>query len=76
MQTVIEHIFDALGEATAMSTALGEPVQTVHSWKANGNIPRWWRPHLLRLKPVEGKALSQDALAYLASRERKPRIAA
>lgn len=75
MQSVIDHIFETLGGPTVMASALGEPVQTVHSWKANGNIPRWWRPDVLRLKPVEGKALSQEALAYLASRERKARAA-
>lgn len=76
MQTVIAHIFETLGEATAMSLALGDPVQTVHSWKAKGSIPPWRRSDVLRLKPVEGKSLSPEALSYLASRERKPDLAA
>lgn len=76
MQNVIAHIFDALGEAKAMSDALGDPIQTVHSWKSKGSIPPWRRPDILRLKPVAGKSLSPDALAYLTSRERKPDLAA
>lgn len=76
MQTVIDHIFEALGEATAISRALGDPVQTVHSWKAKGSIPPWRRTDVLRVKPVEGKSLSSEALAYLTSRERKPDLAA
>lgn len=76
MQDVVAHIFDTLGEATVMATALGEPIQTVHSWKAKGSIPPWRRPDVLRVKPVEGKTLSPLALAYLTSRERKPDLAA
>lgn len=76
MQDVIAHIFETLGEATAIAGALNEPVQTVHSWKANGSVPPWRRADLLRVKPVDGKELSPAALAYLASRERKPRVAA
>lgn len=76
MQTVIAHIFETLGEATAIATALGDPVQTVHSWKAKESIPPWRRADILRVKPLDGKALSPAALAYLTSRERKPDMAA
>jgi hypothetical protein len=69
---VIDHIFEVLGEATAIATATGDPVQTVHSWKANERIPPWRRKALLNLEPLEGKSLSPEALAYLKSKARRP----
>jgi hypothetical protein len=71
---VIDHIFKVLGEATAIATATGDPVQTVHSWKANERIPPWRRKALLAIKPIEGEALSAEALAYLKSKARRPEV--
>lgn len=72
MMTLIKHIFEALGEATAISNATGDPVQTVHSWKVKGSIPPWRRADVLRVKPLPDKQLSPAALEYLTSRDRKP----
>lgn len=73
---LIDHIFDALGEATAIATATGIPVQTVHSWKAKGSIPHWRRAVLLDVPVKAGKRLCKDAKRYLKSVERTPRVAA
>lgn len=69
---LITDIFDTLGEATAIATALSAPVQTVHSWKTNGTIPPWRRKRLLEVPPVAGKALSEAAIEYLQSDLRRP----
>jgi hypothetical protein len=69
---IIDHIFAVLGGATAIANETGAPVQTVHSWKVKESIPPWRRSELLRIKPVEGKMLSPDAIAYLHSGDRKP----
>lgn len=70
--TVIEHIFKELGEATAIAVETGDPVQTVHSWKAKGNIPRWRRASLLDVARRKGKELSADAILYLTSTDKLP----
>ena len=63
MLTTIETIFSALGGPTAIAREIDVPVQTVHSWKANGSIPRWRRPALLEM--ANGKEMSAEAIAYL-----------
>ncbi len=68
---LIDHIFDALGEATAIAAHTGDPVQTVHSWKSNGSIPPWRRQSVLGVPIAEGKTLSSEAVAYLKSRDRR-----
>lgn len=72
---VIDHIFKALGGATAIATATGAPVQTVHSWKTKNCIPPWRRSSVLRAPLKEGERLSPEAVEYLRSAERKPQIA-
>lgn len=72
LMQIIDHIFEVLGGATAIANETAAPVQTVHSWKVKESIPPWRRSELLRIKPVEGKMLSPDAIAYLHSGDRKP----
>jgi hypothetical protein len=69
---VVTAIFEALGGATAIARTTGDPVQTVHSWKASGRIPVWRRAAVRKVRPVPGRELPQDALAYLKSNERDP----
>ncbi len=75
---VVEHIFKALGGATAIAVGVGSPVQTVHDWKKKGKpeIPPWRRPAVLDLARRLGKfdELSADAIAYLGSAERPARV--
>lgn len=77
MQTVIEHIFDALGGPTKIATGTGFPIQTVHSWisKKPCEIPPWRRPAVLDFARRAGKLdkLTEDARTYLASHERTVR---
>jgi len=73
---VVDEIFAALGEATKIASATGDPVQTVHSWKAKGNIPHWRRSRLIELAKQQPVELSGDALKYLISTERAPKRAA
>ena len=54
----------------AMATAFGAPIQTVHSWKAKGNIPPWRRPAVIAASQRMGQALDPELLTYLASSER------
>jgi hypothetical protein len=70
---IVDRIFETLDGATAISRETGDPIQTVHSWKAVGNIPRWRRPALIALASRMERALDPDALAYLASRENLPK---
>lgn len=65
--SIVSNIIDALDGPTAISDKTGIPVQTVHSWKANGNIPRWRRAGIIDLARRNGKKLPDDALAYLTS---------
>jgi len=69
---IVDHIFDVLGEATAIARETGDPVQTVHSWKAKGNIPHWRRQAVIDAAKRLDKQLSPEALVYLASAERSP----
>lgn len=62
-------IFKALGGSTAIASDTGFPVQTVHSWKAKGAIPRWRRQPLLEMARRRGKQLPPEALAYLVEAE-------
>lgn len=70
--TIVESIFKALGEATAIARETGDPVQTVHSWKAKGNIPHWRRAAVIEAAKRMEKPLPPDLLAYLGSKEAPP----
>lgn len=70
--TLVERIFEALGGVTAIARETGNPVQTVHSWKAEGNIPHWRRAAVIEAAKRLDKALPPDLLAYLVSSERIP----
>lgn len=70
---IVDAIFEALGEATKIATATDLPVQTVHSWKAGGNIPNWRRPAVAEAARRLNKSLTPEMAAYLASTERGPR---
>jgi hypothetical protein len=70
---IVDTIFDTLGEATAIATETGDPVQTVHSWKAKGNIPHWRRQAVIEAAKKLNKPLAPDALEYLASTDRAPK---
>ena len=70
---IVDRIFDTLDGATAISRETGDPIQTVHSWKAVGNILRWCRFVLIVLVSRMERALDAEALAYLASRENLPK---
>lgn len=75
--TIVASIIDALGGPTAIKVATGIPVQTVHSWiNGEGGIPRWRRAGVMEAAQRLGKTLTAQQLAYLASSERKPDIAA
>lgn len=67
--TIVERIFDALGGATAIARETGNPVQTVHSWKVEGNIPHWRRAAVIEAAKRLDKTLPPDLLAYLVSTE-------
>jgi len=67
---LIDDIFAVLGEATAIASETGDPVQTVHSWKSKGKIPRWRRQSVLELARRKGKQLSPEAVIYLSSSDR------
>ena len=67
---IVDQIFRDLGEATKIALATGDPVQTVHSWKAKGNIPHWRRSRLIDMAKQGGVTLPTDALEYLAGSER------
>lgn len=70
--SIIIDIFRELGEATAIANETGDPVQTVHSWKSNGKIPRWRRLTILEVAQRKGKQLSPEAIAYLTSTDKTP----
>lgn len=70
---IVDRIFDTLGEATAIAGETGDPVQTVHSWKAKGNIPHWRRQAVIDAAKRLDRTLDADALAYLASTDRAPK---
>lgn len=62
MQTVADHIIDALGGTTAVSRLTDAPLSTVHSWRKNG-IPRSRLAHLRLLAKVEKPDVDVDAIA-------------
>ena len=72
---IVDQIFVAMGESTAIATAMGLPIQTVNSWKTSGNIPSWRRPPLLDAAKRGDCQLAPDLLAYLASADTAPRKA-
>ena len=74
--SIIDSIFKALEGPTNIARATGDPVQTVHSWKAKQSIPPWRRPQLLDAARRLEKELSPEAIAYLASADRKVDAAA
>jgi hypothetical protein len=69
---IVETIFRELGEATAIARETGDPVQTVHSWKAKGNIPHWRRAAVIEAAKRMEKTLAPELLAYLGSKEAPP----
>lgn len=69
--TIIDSIFKELGGPTDIARAIGEPVQTVHSWKVKQSIPTWRRPQVLDAARRLDKGLPAAAIAYLTSSERK-----
>ena len=71
MQTT-EIIFMALGGATAIAAETGDPVQTVHSWKSKGSIPRWRRPSLLEVARRKSVCLPNEAIQYLMGASAQP----
>lgn len=50
-------IVEALGDTSAVATALSAPVSTVSSWKRKNSIPSWRRPALLNLAIERGVPL-------------------
>ena len=70
--SLIDHIFKELGEAKAIADETGDPIQTVHSWKATGRIPRWRRPSVLDVARRKNAKLSAEAILYLNSTEKNP----
>lgn len=70
---IVDRIFEALGEATAIARETGDPVQTVHSWKAKGNIPHWRRQAVMEAAKRLDKSLPAELLEYLASNDRAPK---
>jgi hypothetical protein len=67
---IVDRIFDALGGATVIAGETGDPVQTVHSWKKNGNIPHWRRAAVIEAARKLGKTFDPELSAYLVSTER------
>lgn len=70
---IVDRIFEAIGRVTDIARDTGDPIQTVHSWKANGNIPHWRRQAIVEAAKRAGRQLDADMLAYLASSERAPK---
>lgn len=68
--SVVIQLFEAMGGATKIATSLGLAVQTVDSWKANGNVPVWRRAPLMEAAGRIGAQLPPDVISYLASKER------
>jgi hypothetical protein len=64
----VGYILDQLGGPSKVARDLGVPIQTAHSWKSKGTIPRWRRASVLQLAIAKGAELSADALAYLGAR--------
>lgn len=69
--TNIDSIFEAFKGPTKIARATGDPVQTVHSWKVKQSIPPWRRPQVLDAARRLEIDLPTEAIAYLASSERK-----
>lgn len=69
--SIIDSIFETLDGPTTIARTMGEPIQTVHSWKAKQSIPPWRRPQVLDAARRLEKELPPEAVAYLASQERK-----
>lgn len=74
MQSIITHIFETLGGASAIAHGTGFPVQTVHSWvkKEPVGIPPWRRADVLGFAQRAGlvSSLSDEAREYLTSSDR------
>jgi hypothetical protein len=49
LQMTVSAIIDKFGGTSAFAAALGVPVSTAHSWKANNYIPHWRQPKVLEL---------------------------
>lgn len=56
MVTVAEFI-RSLGGTSKVAKALSIPPQTVSSWKASGNIPKWRRGALFEMAAEQGAPL-------------------
>lgn len=65
--SIIQSIFDAFGGATKLAAATGDPVQTVHSWKVNGNIPRWRKASVAEAATRLSLDLPPAIIEYLTS---------
>lgn len=75
--SIVASIIGDLGGPTIINGATGIPMTTIHSWiNGTGGIPRWRRAGIMEAAQRLGKTLSAQQLAYLASSERKPDIAA
>ena len=75
--SIVHAIFDAFDGPTPIAEETGIPMKTVFSWKeAPPNIPAWRRPAVLEAARRKNITLSPEALAYLASAERAPKVAA
>jgi hypothetical protein len=68
---VVGTIFVALGGPAKLARGMSEngqprvPIQTAHSWKAKGIIPKWRRQAVLGLAKRKGAELPPPAVAYL-----------
>lgn len=74
---VVRSIFDTFGGVSALAEATGFPQQTVSEWRnrSPAEIPPWRRPAVADAARRLERALSPEALAYLASRERTRKTA-
>ncbi|MEH3121200.1 MAG: hypothetical protein PGN16_04335 [Sphingomonas phyllosphaerae] len=72
---VVRSIFETFGGVSALAEATGFPQQTVSEWRnrSPAEIPPWRRPAVADAARRLERALSPEALAYLASRERTPK---
>lgn len=72
----VQEIFKAFGNPTALSTAIGVPMQTAWDWRNKSEIPPWRRPSILDASKRLSIKLPEEAIAYLASSERRAKAAA
>jgi hypothetical protein len=54
----VSEIIRSFGGLTRLSTLLGVPTSTVHSWQSINYIPAWRQPKILELAATQGIALS------------------